>query len=148
MHKVDEVNIKCLLPEVLANHLEDGPFQNECIVDGHHADAVHAIPTGLAAAGDARIHYVIGNEEVCLELFCAGSYLSRRAVAGKGKEETYPFDGPAEDGCLEVLRVRKLAALEDSDRVDDAQTAVKLSTRDIVVHTLGWTMDTLGRQRN
>jgi hypothetical protein len=63
-------------------------------------------------------------------------------MARKGKEEeTNPFDGPAEDGCLEVFRVCKLATLEDSDRIDDAQTAVKFSTWDIVIHALHWMMD-------
>ena len=116
MQKVNEVNIKWVSLEVLANHLEDGAFQNQRIVDGHHADALHAIPARLATTGDARIHYVIGNEEICLELFAPGGDMSGRAMAGKGKEEeTDPFDGPAKDGCLEVFWVCKLATLEDSN---------------------------------
>jgi hypothetical protein len=51
-------------------------------------------------------------------------------------EETHPFNRPAEDGCLEVFRLGKLATLEDSDRVDDAQPSVKFTTRNVVVHTL------------
>jgi hypothetical protein len=54
----------------------------------------------------------------------------------KGGMETDPFYGPAEDGCFEVFRLCELATLEDSDRVDDAQTAVELSTWDVVVHAL------------
>ena len=54
----------------------------------------------------------------------------------KGGMETDPFDGPAEDGCFEVFRLCELATLEDSDRVDDAQTAVEFSTWDVVVHAL------------
>ena len=54
----------------------------------------------------------------------------------KTRGEAYPFDGPAEDGCLEVFRLCKLATLEDSDRVDDAQTTVEFSARDVVVHAL------------
>jgi len=53
-----------------------------------------------------------------------------------GKEEADPFDGPAEEGCLEVFRLCKLATLENSDRVDDAQTPVKFSTGNIVVNAL------------
>jgi len=68
--------------------------------------------------------------------------MSGRGVAGKGKEEeTNPFDGPTKDGCLEVFRVCKLATLEDSDRIDNAQTTIKFSTWDIVIHTLRWMMD-------
>jgi hypothetical protein len=40
----------------------------------------------------------------------------RTRGGGKGKEEeTDPFDGPAEDGRLEVFRVCKIATLEDGD---------------------------------
>jgi len=76
--------------------------------------------------------------------------MSGRAVARKGEREreANPFDGPAEDGRLEVFRVCKLAALEDSDRVDDAQTAVEFSTWDIVVHTLRLAMRTRARVRD
>ena len=55
---------------------------------------------------------------------------------GRERRKTDPFDGPAEYGCFEVFRLCKLATLEDSDRVDDAQTSVELSTWDIVVHVL------------
>jgi hypothetical protein len=72
MEKVEEVNVKWFFPEMLANHLEDGTFQNERIIGSDHADAFYTIPARLAATGDARIHYVIGNEEKCLELFAQG----------------------------------------------------------------------------
>ena len=49
-----------------------------------------------------------------LGAFCAGGNTRQDAVWA-GREETNPFDGPAEDGCLEVFRVCKLATLEDSD---------------------------------
>jgi hypothetical protein len=51
-------------------------------------------------------------------------------------KDTHPFDRPAEDGCLEVFRLGKLATLEDSDRVDDAQPSVEFATWDVVVHAL------------
>ena len=51
-------------------------------------------------------------------------------------KDTHPFDRPAEDGCLEVFRLGKLATLEDSDRVYDAQSSVKFATWNVVVHTL------------
>ena len=59
-----------------------------------------------------------------------------RTRRGRKEKETDPFDSPAKDGRLEVFRVCELATSEDSDRVDDAQTAVKFSSWDIVVHTL------------
>jgi hypothetical protein len=51
-------------------------------------------------------------------------------------KETHPFNRPAEDGCLEVFRLGKLMALEDSDGIDNAQPSVKFATWDVVVHTL------------
>jgi hypothetical protein len=53
--------------------------------------------------------------------------VSRR---GEEKEELQadPFDNQPEDGCLEVFRLRQIAALEDSDRVDDAQTTKDIFT--------------------
>jgi hypothetical protein len=50
-------------------------------------------------------------------------------------KETHPFNRPAEDGCLEVSRLGKLTALEDSDRIDEAQPSIKFTTWDIVVYT-------------
>ena len=54
----------------------------------------------------------------------------------RGGIEADPFDSPAEDGSLEVFWLRKLATLENSGRVDDAQASVELSAWDIVVHAL------------
>src|SRR5712691_852981 len=85
MQKVNEVNIKWVSLEVLANHLEDGAFQNQRIVDGHHANAFHTIPARLAATGDARIHYVVGNEEICLELFAPGGIRVRTRCCEEGE---------------------------------------------------------------
>ena len=91
MHEINEVHVKWFLPEVLAKHLEDRAFQNESIVDGHHADAVYAIPAGLAAAGDARIHYIVGHEEICLELSAKGLHVRTRRGQEGGKRKR---DGP------------------------------------------------------
>ena len=46
-------------------------------------------------------------------------------------KETHPFNRPAEDGCLEVFGLGKLATL---DRVDDAQPPVKFTTWDIQLY--------------
>jgi hypothetical protein len=52
-------------------------------------------------------------------------------------KETHPFNRPAEDGRVEAFRLGKLAALEDTDRVDDAQPSVEFATWGVVeVHTL------------
>ena len=68
VEKINNVNVKRLFAEVLADHLEDRPFQNERVVNGHETNILNAIPARLAAAGDAVVHNVIGNKEVCLHL--------------------------------------------------------------------------------
>ena len=69
----------------------------------------------------------------------------RHEVGVEGEEETGPFDGPTEECCFEVFRLCKLATLENSHRVDDTQTPVKLSTGNIVVNALSWSQS--GRER-
>ena len=69
----------------------------------------------------------------------------RHEVGVEGKEETDPFDGPTEECCFEVFRLCKLATLENSHRVDDTQTPVKLSTGNIVVNALSRSQS--GRER-
>ena len=68
VHKINQVDVKRVLAEVLAKHLEDRTLENERIVHGHETDALYAVPAGLAATGDARVHDIVRNEEVGLEL--------------------------------------------------------------------------------
>ena len=55
---------------------------------------------------------------------------------GERRRGTYELDTPAEDGGLEVLVVRELAALEDLHGVDDGEAAVELPAWDVVVQIL------------
>jgi hypothetical protein len=78
----------------------------------------------------------------------SGSLLGRAGEEVVGEGEADPFDGPTEDGSFKVFRLCELATIEDSDRVDDAQTLVELSTWNIVIHALsggrwdGWVRET------
>jgi hypothetical protein len=134
VHKIDEVNVKWVLAKVFANHLEDPALQDKRVVYSRKSDSLYTVPAGLAAASDARAHDIIRNEIISLELDWAIS-VSDRTVALREKK-TDPFDEPAENGSLEVFRLCKLVTLEDSDRVDDAQTPVEFSAWDVVVHDL------------
>lgn len=132
--------------EVFAEYLEDCAFDNEHIVHGlRTTDALRAVPAGLTTAGDAGVHDIVTDEHVGLELLCRTIYQDAPRQEVEGHEETNPFDGPAEDGCLGVFRLCKLAALENSDRVDDTQTPVKFSTGNVVVNALSRRQS--GRQR-
>jgi len=124
------------------NSLEYRAFQDERIVDGHHTDAVHAVPAGPAATANARIHHVVGNEEICLEPFSCGGYMSdMRSGSGGGKKKgRLHSTAQPRTVALKVFRLFMLAILEDSDRVDSAQTMIKFSTWDVVAHTLCWTV--------
>jgi hypothetical protein len=68
MHDIEQVNVKRVLAEVFADHLEDCAFKNKCIVHSHKTNALYAVPARLATAGNARVHNVICDEEVGLEL--------------------------------------------------------------------------------
>ncbi len=68
MHKIEQVDVKWVLAEVFTDHLEDSAFEKEGIVHGHKTNALYAVPAGLAATGNARVHNVIRYEEVGLEL--------------------------------------------------------------------------------
>lgn len=126
---------------MLADHLEDRPFQDERVVNGHEADIFYAIPARLATTGDARVHNVIGNEKIGLQL----ESIVNGASYWQGGEAD-PFDRPAEHGGLEVFHLSELAALEDRDRVNNTQASVELSTGDVVVHAL-WGGETLAQRK-
>jgi hypothetical protein len=145
VQKINNVNVKRLLAEVLADHLEDCPFQNERVVDGHEADILYAIPARLATTGDACVHNIIGNEEICLHLEWTVNGAS--FFFGRGRE-TDPFNSPAKDSGLEVFCLGELATLENLDRVDDAQATVELSTGDVVVHALSGGKTMVPREEN
>jgi len=114
--------------------LEHHTFQDERIVGGHHTDAIHAVPAGPAETG-----YVAGNEEICLEPFSCGGYMSEtRGGGGRGKKRWHHSTVLPRTVGLKVFRVSKLTILKDSDRVNSAQTTVKFSTWDVVAHTLYW----------
>lgn len=102
VQKINKVDVKGFLAEMFANHLEDRAFQNERIVHRHEAHALHAVPAGLAAAGDARVHDVIRHEEIGLEL--AWVIELGRCMAEKGRR-THSTDQP------------RTAALKYSDSV-------------------------------
>ena len=136
---MDEVDIRRFLVEVFANYLEDCAFDNERIIHGlSTTDALREVPAGLTTTGGAGVHDIVTDENVGLELLCKTIYQDTPWKEVERKEETDPFDGPAEEGCLEVFRLCKLATLENSDRVDDTQTPVEFSTGNIVVNALSW----------
>jgi hypothetical protein len=66
-------------------------------------------------------------------------------IEGKRKE-AHPFNRPAEDGCFEVLCLGEFATFENSDRVNDAQSPIELSTGYVVIHAL-WVIRFVGPKK-
>ena len=57
-------------------------------------------------------------------------------AVGRKREEANPFNRPAKDCCFEILLFSEFTTFEDSNRVDDAQSSIKLATGYVVVHAL------------
>lgn len=66
--KFEEIDIARVLLEVQLYQAVDGGADHKSIVDRNHADFWDAIPARLITTSDRRIHDIIGNEEVGLEL--------------------------------------------------------------------------------
>ena len=59
MHKIEQVDVKWVLAEVFTDHLEDGAFQNEGVIDSHKANALHAVPARLPTTSNTRVHDIV-----------------------------------------------------------------------------------------
>jgi len=80
--ELENVNVVRLLSEVLLEQVIDRCLEHERVVDGDVADVglrvstgqdcdgvtYDAVPARVASAGDARIHHIVRNEEVGLQL--------------------------------------------------------------------------------
>ena len=89
----------------------DAGFEHESVVDGDHADGGLFVPAGLAAAGYAAVHYVVGDEE-------------------EGLEE---LGEPAEGGGCVVLGGCEGLFEEEGGGVGDGEAAVEFSAHGVVV---------------
>ena len=69
VEQLNELHIRGMLPEVLLQKPVDRALEEERVVDRDEADALGAVPARLAAAGDARVHHVVRDEEERLELW-------------------------------------------------------------------------------
>lgn len=115
VEELEEVDVAGVVAEVLLEEGVDGRLEHESVVDGDHADALVAVPAGLAAAGDGRVHDVVRDEE-------------------EGLEE---LGHPAEGGRLEVLIFGEGSAEEEGDGVGDRHAAVALAADGIDLEGLG-----------
>ena len=68
MEQLEQVNVRRVRTEVLLEQPVDRSLKQEGIVDGDEPDPFVAVPARLAAAGDGRVHEVVGDEEERLEL--------------------------------------------------------------------------------
>lgn len=106
MEKLDKIDVGRVGAEVLLEKGVNGGFKHESVVDSYHANTLLAVPTGLATAGNTRIHDVVGNEKEGLE----------------------KLRHPAKRSSLEILLFGKRLLEEEGDRVRDGHAAVAFST--------------------
>lgn len=114
VEELDEVDVGGVVAEVLLEEGVDGHLEHEGVVDGDHADAVLAVPAGGAAAGDAAVHDVVGDEEEGLQ----------------------QLRHPAEGGGLEVLVLGEGLFEDEGDGVGDGHAAVAFTAEGVNIETL------------
>lgn len=109
VEELDHVNVGRVGTEVLLQQDVDGRLEHEGVVDGDHADVLLAVPAGLASAGDAAVHDVVGHEEEGLE----------------------QLNQPAEDGRRLVLLAGQFPVEELLGRVGHGHSTVAFSTQSV-----------------
>lgn len=114
VEELDELDVAGVVAEVLLEDDVDAGLEQERVVDGDHADALLAVPTGLAAARDAAVHDVVGDEE-------------------EGLEE---LRHPAQRGSLEVFLLSQRSAQDDGDRVGDRHAPVAFPAEGVGLEVL------------
>jgi hypothetical protein len=67
-HEIIKVSVEWFRPEMPADDLEDRPFHKKYSINGAETDTILAIPAKLATTGNARVHNVISNEGIGLQL--------------------------------------------------------------------------------
>lgn len=114
VEELDNVDVGRVAAEVFPEEHVDARLEDEGVVDGDHADALLAVPAGLAATGDAPIHHVVRYEE-------------------EGLQE---LGHPAQCGGLEVLLLVEGGAEEERDGIGDRHAAVALPTEGVGLEVL------------
>ena len=111
MEEFEEFDVGRVRFEVFFQEDVDAGFEQEGVVDGNHADAGFFVPAGLAAARDAAVHYIVGDEEEGLE------------------ELGEPAEG---GGCLVLAGVERFLE-EERGGVGDREAAVEFASHGVVV---------------
>ena len=111
MEELNHVRVAGVAAEVFLEEYVYGGFEHEGVVDGDHADARFAVPARLAAARYGGVHYVVGDEEECLE----------------------ELGEPAEGCGVEVFGWGEGAGEEVGGGVGDGEAPVAFSAEGVVV---------------
>lgn len=69
VEKFEEETVVRLLSEMLLEQVVNGGLEHEGIVDGNVVHTLDFVPAWLASASDRLVHHVVGDEEVCLQLY-------------------------------------------------------------------------------
>lgn len=114
VEELNEVNVGGVGAEALLQDEVDAGLEHEGVVDGDQANALVAVPAGLAAAGDRAVHDIIADQEEGLE----------------------QLSEPAQDAQVLELLIGQGLAQEGKAGVGDGETAVQFSARNIGVQGL------------
>ena len=83
VYKLEQVDVVRLVSKMLAHKLENGPFQQERIVDGIKTHALDAMPRLFPMARRNLVHDIIRNQEVRVQLragFHENNRISNKAL--------------------------------------------------------------------
>lgn len=114
MEELKKVNIGRVGAEELLEESVDDGLEHESIVDGDHTNTILAVPAGLATAGDAAVHNVVGDEE-------------------EGLEE---LSHPAKSGRSKVLFLGERFVEQERDGVGNRHAAVAFSAKRVDLEVL------------
>ena len=94
-----------------------------------------AIPARLATTSDGRIHYIIGDKEVGLQLDNI-RMIDLKSLSSESEITTYKLDRPAQYTSFEVLVIGQLTTFQNLYGVNDRHAAIEFTTSNIVIEIL------------
>ena len=132
VYKLEQVDVARLISKVLTHKLENGPFQQERIVDGLEPHALDAMPRLFPVTYCNLVHEIIRDQEVGVQLH-AGCHENRKVVIMNRTDE---YDCPSENCGLFVFRIIQLSSSKGFCRLDHKEASLVFATKGVIVETL------------
>ena len=94
-----------------------------------------AIPAWLATTSDGRIHYIIGDKEIGLQLDNSDKRVKKIPIE-EILSATYKLDTPAHYSSFEILIIGKLTAFQNLNGINDRHATIEFTAGNIVIEVL------------